>query len=173
MIFSLKFHYKANQVERLDDSDLRDILQQQIAVLQVFNSHDILLQYLEKQPIEMLIEFIGALLKHNCNIFDRESEHNTSLYISLFKATHKDAAAVEATVRSALTTQCFHILGCLCANSSYSSEAFRHISKNVKQHTSADDVLLITKVSWKKMIIIFLYLIIFISIFSCSAVARA
>lgn len=84
MIFSLKFHYKANQVERLDDSDLRDILQQQIAVLQVFNSHDILLQYLEKQPIEMLIEFIGALLKHNCNIFDRESEHNTSLYISLY-----------------------------------------------------------------------------------------
>lgn len=50
------------------DSDLRDILQQQIAVLEVFNSHEILLQYMEKQPIEMLIEFIGALLKHNCNV---------------------------------------------------------------------------------------------------------
>lgn len=65
---SSKFHYKANPAGQLDDSDLRDILQQQIDVLEVFNSHEILLQYMERQPIEMLIEFIGALLKHNCNI---------------------------------------------------------------------------------------------------------
>lgn len=59
----------------------------------------------------------------------------------------KDAAAVEGAERAALTTQCFHILGCLCANSSYSNEAFRHISKHVKRETRADDVLLVTKVN--------------------------
>ncbi|KAH8396072.1 hypothetical protein KR222_002674 [Zaprionus bogoriensis] len=119
----IEFQYKANQAASMDDSDLRDILQQQIAVLQLFNSNEILLQYLEKQPIEMLIEFMGALLKHNCR--------------------RKDA--VEEVDHAALITQCYHILGCLCANSSYSSEAFRHISQNVNHKTRPADVLLITK----------------------------
>jgi len=46
---------------------LSTILKLQMVVLNVFNSNEILLQYLEKQPIEMLIEFIDAVLKHNGN----------------------------------------------------------------------------------------------------------
>lgn len=70
------------------------------------------------------------------------------MFLSAFSDTLiKDAAAVESAERAAVTTQCFNILGCLCANSSYSNEAFRHISKHVKQHTRADDVLLVTKVN--------------------------
>lgn len=87
------------------------------------------------------------------------------MFISAFSDTLiKDGAAVEGAERAALTTQCFHILGCLCANSSYSSEAFRHISKHVKQHTRADDVLLVTKVNLTQLKLISSKLI---SCFSC------
>lgn len=66
--FGLQFQYKALQPElrTMDVSDLRDILQQQIGILDVFNSNDILLQYMEKQPIEMLLEFTGVLLHQIC-----------------------------------------------------------------------------------------------------------
>ncbi|XP_034478283.1 serine/threonine-protein kinase ATM-like [Drosophila innubila] len=121
----IEFQYKANQPESMNDNDLRDILEQQIAVIDVFNSNEILLQYLEKQPIEMLLEFIGALLKHNCSA---------------------RTDPIESADRAVMIKYSLHILGRLCANSSYSTDAFRHISSNVKQarHQSAE-VLMVTK----------------------------
>ncbi|KRF80861.1 serine/threonine-protein kinase ATM [Drosophila virilis] len=125
----IEFQYKANQSEisRIDDSDLRDILQQQIVVLDVFNSNDILLQYLEKQPIEMLLEFIGVLLNQIC--------------------TRKDIA--DSIEHATLTSNCLHILGSLCANSSYNVEAFRHIAKNLKIPSTQQHVLLVIRMLCK------------------------
>ncbi|XP_062138082.1 serine/threonine-protein kinase ATM [Drosophila sulfurigaster albostrigata] len=115
----IEFQYKAHQTERLDDNDLHDILAQQADILDVFNSNEILLNYLEKQPIEMLLEFIGLLLKHNC--------------------TRRDSIE--------LIKQCLHILGRLCANSSYSTDAFRHLTSNFQQsqHFGCTEIVLIVK----------------------------
>ncbi|KAH8386431.1 hypothetical protein KR093_000425 [Drosophila rubida] len=120
----IEFQYKAHEAEPMNDNDLRDILEQQMAVLDVFNSNEILLQYLENQPIEMLLEFVGALLKHNC--------------------TRRDP--IESADRSALIMQCLHILGRLCAHSSCRSDALRHLSSNMQQsHFGCPEIVLMVK----------------------------
>jgi len=51
----------------LDESDLREILRLEIDVLEVFRTNLVLLNYLERQPLEMFLEFVGAALKLHCN----------------------------------------------------------------------------------------------------------
>ncbi|XP_022209922.2 serine/threonine-protein kinase ATM [Drosophila obscura] len=118
----IEFQYKANCSELMDESDLREILRQQIAVLEVFRSNSILLNYLERQPIEMFVEFIGSTLKGHC--MRRERSDN----------------AVHATI----TSHCLHLLGALCALSSHRDESFEHISK-ITMRWKPQDVLLVTK----------------------------
>ncbi|KAH8280952.1 hypothetical protein KR054_005673 [Drosophila jambulina] len=118
----IEFQYKANCSEMLDESDLREILRLQIAVLEVFKSNSILLNYLERQPIEMMVEFIGAALKLHC--MRRERSEN---------ADHLT-----------ITAQCLHILGGLCACSSHQDETFEHITK-VTMRWQPQDVLIVTK----------------------------
>ncbi|XP_032588976.1 serine/threonine-protein kinase ATM isoform X2 [Drosophila mojavensis] len=135
----IEFQYKALQSElsSVDSSDLRDILQQQMLILDVFHSNDTLLHYMERQPIEMLLEFIGVLLNQIC-------------------ATK---SAVESSEQSTLVASCLHILGNLCANSSYNKEAFRHIARNLKLRSKPQDVLLVLKMLckcktlWKECIV--------------------
>ncbi|KAH8244044.1 hypothetical protein KR032_012478 [Drosophila birchii] len=118
----IEFQYKANCAEMLDESDLREILRLQIAVLEVFKSNSILLIYLEKQPIEMMVEFVGAALKLHC--MRRERSEN---------ADHLT-----------ITAQCLHILGGLCACSSHQDETLEHIAK-VTMRWQPQDVLIVTK----------------------------
>ncbi|XP_017035887.1 serine/threonine-protein kinase ATM [Drosophila kikkawai] len=118
----IEFQYKANCSEMLDESDLRDILRLQIAVLEVFKSNSILLNYLERQPIEMMVEFIGAALKLHC--MRRERSENTD--------------------HLTITAQCLHVLGGLCACSSHQDETFEHIAK-VTMRWQPQDVLIVTK----------------------------
>ncbi|ALC48364.1 tefu [Drosophila busckii] len=119
----IEFQYKANELSSMDDCDLQDILQQQLLVLDVFSSHPILLQYLETQPIDMLLEFIGAVLKQN--------------------STRRDP--LESKDRSSLTLKCLHILGRVCAYSSWSHEAFKHISQHIRAQSPPEHVLLVIK----------------------------
>ncbi|KAH8264195.1 hypothetical protein KR038_004388 [Drosophila bunnanda] len=118
----IEFQYKANCSEMMDESDLREILRLQIAVLEVFKSTSILLNYLERQPIEMMVEFIGAALKLHC--MRRERSEN---------ADHLT-----------ITAQCLNILGGLCACSSHQDETFEHIAK-VTMRWRPQDVLIVTK----------------------------
>ncbi|BFF89361.1 serine/threonine-protein kinase ATM [Drosophila madeirensis] len=118
----IEFQYKANCSESMDESDLREILRQQIAVLKVFRSNLILLNYLERQPIEMLVEFVGSTLKEHCMLRERSDN----------------------SVHASITTHCLHMLGALCALSSHRDESFEHISK-LTMHWKPQDVLLVTK----------------------------
>ncbi|XP_020814150.1 serine/threonine-protein kinase ATM [Drosophila serrata] len=118
----IEFQYKANCSEMLDESDLREILRLQIAVLEVFKSNSILLSYLERQPIEMMVEFIGSALKLYC--MRRERSDN---------ADHLT-----------ITAQCLHILSGLCACSSHQEETFEQITK-VTMRWRPQDVLIVTK----------------------------
>ncbi|XP_052835760.1 LOW QUALITY PROTEIN: serine/threonine-protein kinase ATM [Drosophila gunungcola] len=118
----IEFQYKANSSEMLDESDLREILRLQIEVLEVFRINSVLLSYLEKQPIEMLVEFVGAALKLHC--MQRERSEN---------ADH-----------TTITAQCLNILGGLCACSSHLNETFEHIAK-VTMRWHPQDVLIVTK----------------------------
>ncbi|KAM8719535.1 hypothetical protein ACLKA7_005726 [Drosophila subpalustris] len=121
----IEFQYKAIRPECVNAIDLPEIVEQQMSVLDVFNSHELLLQYLEKQPIEMLIDFMGALLKQTCA---------------------RPIDPIDSADRATMIRNTLHILGRLCANSSYLADAFRHIAANVKQprHQSTE-VLLVTK----------------------------
>uniref|UniRef100_A0A6P4EBP2 Serine/threonine-protein kinase ATM n=1 Tax=Drosophila rhopaloa TaxID=1041015 RepID=A0A6P4EBP2_DRORH len=118
----IEFQYKANSSEMLDESDLREILRIQIDVLEVFRINSVLLSYLEKQPIEMLVAFVGTALKLHC--MQRERSEN---------ADH-----------STITAQCLNILAGLCAFSSHRDETFEHIAK-VTMRWQPQDVLIVTK----------------------------
>ncbi|XP_026850238.1 serine/threonine-protein kinase ATM [Drosophila persimilis] len=118
----IEFQYKANCTEMMDESDLREILRQQIAVLTIFRSNSILLDYLERQPIEMLVEFTGSTLKDHCMRRERSD------------------SAVHATI----TAHCLHILGALCSLSSHHDESFEYISKITMRWTPSD-VIIVTK----------------------------
>ncbi|XP_043070286.1 serine/threonine-protein kinase ATM [Drosophila grimshawi] len=110
-------------INRIDESDFHEILDEQIAILEVFNSNEILLEYLEKQPMEMLLEFIGVLLKHSY--------------------TRKDHT--KSTDRTALNTKCVCILGSMCANSTYSTDAISHLVKNLMERSPLNDEMMIIK----------------------------
>ncbi|XP_016998813.2 serine/threonine-protein kinase ATM isoform X1 [Drosophila takahashii] len=119
----IEFQYKANSPEMLDESDLREILRLEIDVLEVFRTNSVLLNYLERQPLEMLIEFVGAALKLHC--MQRERSEN---------ADHMT-----------ITAQCLKILAGLCASSSHRDEAFEHITK-VTMRWHPPDVLIVAKI---------------------------
>ncbi|EDV35318.2 LOW QUALITY PROTEIN: uncharacterized protein Dana_GF11791 [Drosophila ananassae] len=100
----IEFHYKANDAKSIKESDLLEILGLQIAVLEAFRSNVILLNYLNTQPLEMLVDFVKNSLKLHCR--QRDSlDHD------------------------GITNQCIQILGALCAFSSYRDESFEHLSK--------------------------------------------
>ncbi|KAH8369440.1 hypothetical protein KR009_011024 [Drosophila setifemur] len=119
----IEFQYKGNCSEMLDESDLREILRLQISVLEVFRSNSILISYLERQPIEMLVEFVGAALKMHS--MRREQADNAD--------------------NGTITFQCLNILAGLSVCSSHRDEAFEHIAK-VTMRWQPQDVLIVTKI---------------------------
>ncbi|XP_017057473.2 LOW QUALITY PROTEIN: serine/threonine-protein kinase ATM [Drosophila ficusphila] len=118
----IEFQYKAISSEMLDESDLREILRLQIDVLGVFKTNSDLLNYLDRQPIEMLVEFVGAALKLHC--MQRERSENADHML--------------------ITHQCLNILAGLSACSSHRDESFSHITK-VIMRWQPQDVIIVTK----------------------------
>ncbi|XP_023036036.1 serine/threonine-protein kinase ATM [Drosophila willistoni] len=118
----IEFQYKANSPVAISDADLRDILRLQIAVLDVFQSNHVLLNYLENQPIEMLIEFVGVTLKQNSIKRERAENHDFDT----------------------ITGLCLQILSGLCASNSHRDEAFDHLAK-VTMRWQPKDILIVTK----------------------------
>ncbi|XP_041674601.1 serine/threonine-protein kinase ATM [Drosophila eugracilis] len=118
----IEFQFKANSSEMVDESDLREILRLEISLLDVFKTNVILLNYLERQPIEMLMEFVGAALKMHC--MQRERSENDD--------------------HTSITAQCLNILAGLCACSTHRDDAFEHITK-VTMIWHPQDVLIVTK----------------------------
>ncbi|EDX12862.1 GD20371 [Drosophila simulans] len=118
----IEFQLKANGAEMLDKSDLPEILRLEIYVLDVFRTNPVLLDYLERQPIEMLVEFVGAALKLHAMQRERsvDADHGT------------------------ITRLCLNILAGLCAYNSHRDEAFEHIAK-VTMRWHPQDVLIVTK----------------------------
>ncbi|XP_039495619.1 serine/threonine-protein kinase ATM [Drosophila santomea] len=118
----IEFQLKANGSEMLDKSDLPEILRLEIYVLDVFRTNSVLRNYLERQPIEMLVEFVGAALKLHSMQRERfvDADHGT------------------------ITRLCLNILAGLCAYNSHRDEAFEHIAK-VTMRWHPQDVLIVTK----------------------------
>ncbi|KAH8295345.1 hypothetical protein KR018_010145 [Drosophila ironensis] len=118
----IEFQYKANSSEAIDESDLREILQLQISVMEIFGLNDIMQSYLERQPLDMQLEFVGNALK--LHAMRRQQSENPD--------------------HATITTQCLNILGGLCACTTYRDEAFNHILK-VPMRWQPQDVLAVTK----------------------------
>ncbi|XP_046801392.1 serine/threonine-protein kinase ATM isoform X1 [Lucilia cuprina] len=112
----LELQFKHNLPKNMERSILCEILNILDNVIVCFTSCTCLLQYLEKQPIEEMVQFLGAALK-----------------LSAKKQTQQR----EFDDWNIVTETCLRLLATLCASTTHWSEAFEHISAfcfNIKIH---------------------------------------
>ncbi|KAM7347211.1 serine/threonine-protein kinase tefu isoform 2-T3 [Cochliomyia hominivorax] len=127
----LELQFKNNSPQSIERSTLCEVLNILYNVINCFTSNKFLLQYLEKQPIEEMIQFLGGVLKLSAKKQTQQNEFD-------------DWTAVNET--------CLKLLATLCASSTHWNEAFEHIltfSFNPKVHTTI--ILQLTKIfCWQK-----------------------
>ncbi|KAH8268288.1 hypothetical protein KR026_004200 [Drosophila bipectinata] len=135
----IEFHYKANDAKSINESDLTEILGLQIAVLEAFKSNPILLNYLNSQPLEMLVDFVKNSLKYHCKLNQLHLKIFLDHNFKYFVGRQRDSSDHDG-----ITNQCIQILGALCAFSSHREEAFEHLSK-MNMRWKPQDILTATK----------------------------
>ncbi|XP_065364298.1 serine/threonine-protein kinase ATM isoform X2 [Calliphora vicina] len=122
----LELQFKNNLPNNMERSALCEVLNILDNVIVCFTSNVCLLQYLENQPIEEMIQFLGAALK-----------------LSAKKQTQQ----CEFDDWTIVTETCLSILATLCASTTHWNEAFEHITRfsfNTKTHTMI--ILKLTKI---------------------------
>ncbi|XP_037818798.1 serine/threonine-protein kinase ATM isoform X1 [Lucilia sericata] len=112
----LELQFKNNLPKNMERSILCEVLNILDNVIVCFTSNECLLQYLEKQPIEEMVQFLGATLKLSAKKQTQQREFDDWTIV---------------------TETCLRLLATLCASTSHWNEAFEHITSfcfNIKIH---------------------------------------
>ncbi|XP_036340144.1 serine/threonine-protein kinase ATM isoform X1 [Rhagoletis pomonella] len=116
----MEFQLKSNDPRIIEQTELLEILQHLEAFIKAFTSSQVLIQFLETQPLEELVNFLGASLLHSA------SQHQRS--------KSSDWADVRFTS--------LRILAELCASNTHQKDAFHHICRYVFNIRNDLDILL-------------------------------
>ncbi|XP_054727235.1 serine/threonine-protein kinase ATM isoform X1 [Anastrepha obliqua] len=105
----MEFQLKSNEPQSMERTELLEILQHLEPFVKTFTSSEVLLQFLETQPLEELINFLGMSLLHSASqhVRSKSADWADVRFISL------------------------RILAELCASSTYQKDAFHRISRYV------------------------------------------
>ncbi|XP_030382015.1 serine/threonine-protein kinase ATM [Scaptodrosophila lebanonensis] len=118
----LEFQLKSSIVTKMDDKELVQMLKQVDTVLKIYTSNEILVHYLESQPLEELITFVSSALYHNRT---QNKEEDNKIWLNIWSL-------------------CLDVLGNLCVASSHRQDAFQHISSK-KIILQLQDILIVAK----------------------------
>uniref|UniRef100_A0A1A9WKS3 Serine/threonine-protein kinase ATM n=1 Tax=Glossina brevipalpis TaxID=37001 RepID=A0A1A9WKS3_9MUSC len=106
----LELQFRSNQPKNIESSALLEIFTILEKVVICFTTDYVLLHYLERQPIEEMIEFVGLTLKYIAKQYNVNNEHDDD-----WSVLH-------------VTYPCLRILAMLCASTTHSTDAFKYIA---------------------------------------------
>ncbi|XP_011193336.2 serine/threonine-protein kinase ATM [Zeugodacus cucurbitae] len=125
----MEFQLKSNDPRSIERTELLEVLQYLESFITTFTSSGVLTQFLETQPLEELINFLGTSLSHSA------SQH--------LQTKASDWAEIRLIS--------LRILAELCASTTYQKDAFHHISRYVFNiHHDLDILLPLIKIFCKR-----------------------